>query len=324
MLPLHSLVLLVLAFLSACSQAAHSAHGAKAHRLQLQGQITNYSQDSIFLYQAIGSYYEPLGAAAMQADGRFSLQASVPHAGGYFLGTLADQNQLQGTLLLIDTQGQIELTADARTWATTYKDDALNTAAQDFVRQTQLWQQQQQQLAQQYMQLAQQDPSRAQGAKAKLDSLAQVQVRYHQGYLERKDLLGTLAVLYYFAPYQAKAGEENNPEAQTAYFKSEFLRRVPFQAEELGYMPMFYQRVRSYVSSLMGSYGQPIDEVEKALQPYAESLKPGSRAHEVFMLAALDGAADPNVQDQRPDFTELYYRLGKQYLQAYPNTHFSA
>lgn len=316
------LLLTVVTLIAACSDTSHGSPADGAQSFTFSGTLTNYQADSIHLYDIIGQNYLPLAGAKVD-NGKFELTGTVPSAGLYFLGEVGEN--VVGTLVFVTDKKKVDLTADGGNFGTTirFASSTLNQDLQTFLNRTRELQTQNQQASQQYQQAAQANPTQAEGLRKKVDSLFNTQAAYHKATMERKDLLGTYAGLYYFQPYE-QASAEDQKLGQVEYFAQRFFTTTPLTNPVAGYMPMYYQRVRSYVTTLMTAYGYGAEKMTEALKPLTAQLPKGSRNHEMFLLGAIDGSVDQQVQRYNPEFTEVYFQLATQFVEAFPKSPYVA
>jgi thiol-disulfide isomerase/thioredoxin len=292
--------------------------------VQLSGTLRNATQDSIYLMQAVGANYETLAAAPLTKSGQvatFSFTASVPEKGMYLLGLVKGEQQIDGAMVLLGTEKRLEVEADAQQSlgaSATFPNSALNRELRDFLMQAGRYQQQVNSLYQQIQQDRNAGGTRTERLAGQVDSIYKAQAAYYAQMRQRKDQLGTVASLYYYLPYEA-VDPARRPATPEEWFAKEFLREIPFENPELAYYPIYYQRIRSYVTSLMAQFGYGADAIVKNLTPHLTKAQPGTKNHEVLLLAAIDGSVDQSAQ-QTPEFREVYFELATLYIEAYPQS----
>ncbi|MBX3100955.1 MAG: redoxin domain-containing protein [Bacteroidetes bacterium] len=154
-----------------------------------------------------------------------------------------------------------------------------------------------------------------------MDSLYKTQASYYQGLRQRKDQLGTLSGLYYYLPYEA-VDPAARPATPEEWYVREFLKDIPFENPELAYYPVYYQRIRSYVTALMVQYGYGAEKLLNDMHQHLAKAPKGARNHEMMLLAAIDGSVDQNAQ-QTPEFRDIYFELATLYVETYPNSEYT-
>jgi thiol-disulfide isomerase/thioredoxin len=123
-----------------------------------------------------------------------------------------------------------------------------------------------------------------------------VQYAFQQEQSQKKGLVGKLARAYAYLPLDA------NPEAQKTgikpadYLTQNLFKGFDFKDPELGYNPIFYEKVRAYIQTLALEYAVPADKLITELKALRSKLTPGPKADEMFLLGCIVGGEQAGQQ----------------------------
>jgi thiol-disulfide isomerase/thioredoxin len=286
----------------------------------ISGTLENATTDSIRLHEYDGYEFKVVRAAPLVKTGNsatFSMSGSVPGRGLYLLATELTQQRQVGVQLVIGEDAVIKLKATLPQFGQTVEieEGKSNQEWLVFNRRTMELQNQLQmtnmRIAQQ-AQLGQKSPALTQT----VDSLFKVQYAFQQEQSSKKGLIGKLTRAYAYLPLDA------NPEAQKTgikpanYLTQNLFKGFDFKDPELGYNPIFYEKVRAYVQTMALEYAVPADKLIAELKALRSKLTAGSKADEMFLLGCI--VSGEQTGQQSTTGLEVLLFGCKEYVAAYP------
>lgn len=282
--------------------------GAPSDGVRITGELSNYSGDSIRIYEVLGVRTTPIGAAKVESDGKaatFTLDAKIARTGFFLIGD--DPRRSVNAVL---APGE----------ALTFKGDFMNPksyaleggATNDAfhaMEQRVIDHNQKLQGLYQNMQLfAASDPMQVNRIQ---NDIADLNKR-HFAYLDSVEAQGTfvskIAKMYNFKPFMSDPGHSKYGN-ELDYFKGEFFSNLDLADQEVGGMPQVYDKARAYALTITGA-NMPADVAKAALDGVLAKTKSGDVAHESLLRGYIAG-----LEQSKSD---LFIDYGQQFIAAYP------
>jgi peroxiredoxin len=299
-LPIHRRQLFSLATLGLLSSFAllgckgTGAGGGLQTEPEISGSFKNCFSDSVRVYEIVGNQLKQIASAALEkADGErtFSLKSKLPGAGVYQIGI----DPKNSTPIILGYDAKVEVTADCANLAASLTTDSeTNNSYKSFMQRNIAYQQKIQSLSQNYQMTMMANPAEAERIRQQVDAEAKGHEVWLDSLRPTKDVIGTLAGIYYFPTF--KPGGPHATEGE--HFMHEFFAGVNWADPNLPQTPHLMEKTQVYAANLFNR-GLPEDSAVAALNRLLAKAPKGNVARMVHwgIASGLEQIRNDNFAD---------------------------
>lgn len=300
-----------------CAEPAQSA--VPYH---ITGDLTGFTTDSVRLFEYIGPSEAVFLKSAPIVKGQndkatFTIEGTVPSRGLYMLSSASDLTQLSGVQIILGEDKKIHLSAiNALVPASVkFHNSTVNEQFQKMLVAGDEAQGRIQRAQQEYQTLAQAGAPEAEAKRRQLDSLFVAKAEVYNGFATKQGgTLAKIAKLYAYYPFSAKgAGYASEAE----YFEKEFFKEYPLDDAELGYYPIYFERVSGFTYTMLCNFHYSYEKFANAIDNLYKKVPKKTKADELFILGVMNGAAGANKCSE--DYVDVYLTYAEHYVNNFPH-----
>lgn len=302
-------VLTIAALTSGCSGTKNGGGGDGS--LEITGELTSCTADSMRIYSLSGTTPKPLAAGKVTtADGKstFTIKAKLPYKGFYLIGD--DPRRVAN--FLFEGGGEFTLTGNCQNPVGSYKlsNSPLNDGYTSLMSRANTYNQRIQQLYQERNMFGMSDPNQVPRIQNDITNVNNRHFAYLDSLVKGGGILGKVASIYNYKPYGSDPSHQQQYPTEIDYFSKSFLSHFDMADEDLARMPQVADKARAYAQTLPQT-GMTPEQAKAAMDAALARTKPGTPGHENFLRGFLMGLEQSK--------SELYVDFGKLYLATYTN-----
>jgi peroxiredoxin len=282
--------------------------GASSDTLVVQGDISNFTGDSIRIYEVMGVRINPIAAAKVDVKDNkatFNLSHKLGHTGFYLIG----DDPRRSMNVVLGGGGEVQLTGDwTNPQGCKLAGGVLNDQYAALQQRVSNHNQQLQGLYQNLQLFAQSDPMQVTRIQGDISNLNNSHFKWLDSLEAKKDFMGKVASIYNFKPFMSDPSHSKYGNELT-YFKDAFFANLDFKDAEMANMPQLYDKARAYASTLVGA-SVPRDVSKVAMDGLLTQAGAGSSPHESILRGYVAGLEQTK--------SDLFVDYGKAFVATYP------